>query len=165
VKPDATHARLASSATDRPIDGVDQSDVLFGNSAAGHRESMLSLIGPQLIAVRRKQWRFYLTDMHPTGSGPQRLTGTMAANSAMGVYPKVYNIEMDPHEDLNVIGLFPMVMVPALAAVRVERDAEPLFRHGGPAIEPRHAPILATIPPPAQYAVTFFVGVGCDRLM
>lgn len=70
VKPDATHARLASSATDRPIDGVDQSDVLFGNSAAGHRESMLSLIGPQLIAVRRKQWRFYLTDMHPTGNGP-----------------------------------------------------------------------------------------------
>ena len=83
----------------------------------------------------------------------------------MGGYPKVYNIEMDPHDDLNVMGLFPVAMVPALAAVRVEREAEPLFRHGGPAMEPRHAPILATIPPPAQYAATFFAGVGRDRLM
>ena len=29
--------------TDRPIDGVDQSDVLFGKSASGHRESPLDL--------------------------------------------------------------------------------------------------------------------------
>jgi len=104
--------------TDRPIDGVDQSDVLFGKSAGGRRESMLSFVGPQLVAVRWKQWRVYLTDMHPTGIGPQRLTGTMSANSPMGGYPKAYNIEMDPHEDLNVAGLFPMAMVPALAAVR-----------------------------------------------
>jgi hypothetical protein len=80
---------------DRPIDGVDQSDVLFGKSAVGHRESMLTFIGPQLVAVRWKQWRIYLTDMHPTGIGPQRLTGTESANSAMGGDPKVYNIEMD----------------------------------------------------------------------
>jgi len=92
--------------------------VLFGKSAAGRRESMLSFIGPQLVAVRWKQWRVYLTDMHPTGIGPQRLAGTMSANSPMGGYPKAYNIEMDPHEDLNVAGLFPMAMVPALAAVR-----------------------------------------------
>jgi protein-S-isoprenylcysteine O-methyltransferase Ste14 len=29
----------------------------------------------------------------------------------------------------------------------------------------RHAPILAIIPPPALYAVTFLAGVGFDRLM
>ncbi len=29
----------------------------------------------------------------------------------------------------------------------------------------RHAPILAIIPPPAQYALTFLVGIGLDRLM
>jgi hypothetical protein len=39
---------------------------------------------------------------------PQRLTGTISANSPMGGYPKAYNIEMDPHEDLNVAGLLPM---------------------------------------------------------
>jgi arylsulfatase len=57
--------------TDRPIDGVDQSDVLFGKSALGHREALLCFIGPELEAVRWKQWRIYLTDVHPTGIGPQ----------------------------------------------------------------------------------------------
>jgi protein-S-isoprenylcysteine O-methyltransferase Ste14 len=32
-------------------------------------------------------------------------------------------------------------------------------------MEPRHAPILAIIPPPALYAVTFLAGVGLDRLL
>src|SRR5262249_43882667 len=45
--------------TDRAIDGVDQSDVLFGKSAVGHRETLLSLIGPELVAGRWKQWRLY----------------------------------------------------------------------------------------------------------
>jgi hypothetical protein len=56
--------------TDRPIDGVDQTDVLLGNSAVGHRESLLSFIGGDLVAARWKQWRIYFTDVHPTGSGP-----------------------------------------------------------------------------------------------
>jgi len=30
-------------------------------------------------------------------------------------------------------------------------------------MEPRHAPILAIIPPPALFAVTFLAGVGVDR--
>jgi arylsulfatase A-like enzyme len=103
--------------TDRPIDGIDQTDVLLGTSADGHRESLLSFIGPQLVAVRWKQWRVYLTDMHPTGTGPQRLSGTQSANSPMGGYPKLYNIEMDQHEDRNVVGPFPMTMAPALEAI------------------------------------------------
>ena len=61
--------------TDRPIDGVDQSDVLFGKSAVGHRDSLLTFIGPQLVAARWKQWRIYFTDIEPTGIGPQRLPG------------------------------------------------------------------------------------------
>jgi hypothetical protein len=56
--------------TDRPIDGVDQSDVLLGKSQTGPRESVLSFIGPQLVAARWKQWRVYFTDAHPTGTGP-----------------------------------------------------------------------------------------------
>src|SRR5208282_2175155 len=103
---------------DRPIDGVDQSDVLFGKSAVGHREDLLSFIGPQLVAARWKQWRIYFTDMHPTGIGPQRLPGLESSNGSMAGYPKVYNIEMDPHEDLNVAGLFGWVGDPALEVVR-----------------------------------------------
>ena len=36
----------------------------------------------------------------------------------MAGYPKAYNIEMDPHEDLNVTGLFGWVADPALEEVR-----------------------------------------------
>ena len=35
----------------------------------------------------------------------------------MAGYPKVFNIEMDQHEDLNVFGLFPIASEPALKAV------------------------------------------------
>jgi arylsulfatase A-like enzyme len=45
----------AKLPTDRVIDGVDQSDVLFGKSAMGHRESLLTFIGSDLVAVRWKQ--------------------------------------------------------------------------------------------------------------
>jgi arylsulfatase len=103
--------------TDRPIDGVDQTDVLLGNSAMGHRESLLSFIGADLVAVRWKQWRIYFTDIHPTGTGPQREPGIFSASVPMAGYPKVYNIEMDPHEDLVVGGMFGWVSGPALKAV------------------------------------------------
>lgn len=91
---------------DRPIDGVDQTDVLLGKSATGNREALLSFVGPDLIAARWKQWRIYFTDVHPTGIGPQRQPGLFSANAPMAGYPKVFNIEMDPHEDLNVAGVF-----------------------------------------------------------
>jgi arylsulfatase A-like enzyme len=58
--------------TDRPIDGVDQTDVLLGKSATGHRDTLLSFVGPELMSERWKQWRIYFTDVHPTGIGPQR---------------------------------------------------------------------------------------------
>ena len=92
--------------TDRPIDGVDQTDVLLAKSAMGHRESLLSFIGPDLVAARWKQWRFYFTDIYPTGIGPQRQPGIFCASAPMAGYPKAFNIEMDPHEDLNVGGMF-----------------------------------------------------------
>ncbi|NEX91894.1 arylsulfatase [Caulobacter sp. 17J65-9] len=91
---------------DRPIDGVDQSDVLFVRSATGRREGLLSFIGPDLVAARWKQWRVYFTDIHPTGIGPQRAPGLGSASAPMAGYPKLFNIEMDPHEDRNVGAVF-----------------------------------------------------------
>jgi hypothetical protein len=102
---------------DRPIDSVDQTDVLFGRSETGRRESLLSFIGGDLVAARWKQWRVYFTDIHPTGTGPQRQPGPGSASAPMAGYPKIFNIEADPHEDLNVFGLFPFVGEPALKVV------------------------------------------------
>ncbi|KRQ14662.1 arylsulfatase [Bradyrhizobium manausense] len=115
--PTFAHIVGGTMPTDRPIDGVDQTDVLLGNSAAGHRESLLSFIGADLVAARWKQWRIYFTDIHPTGDGPQREPGVFSASAPMAGYPKVYNIEMDPHEDLIVGGVFAWVSDPALKPV------------------------------------------------
>jgi len=93
---------------DRPIDGVDQTDVLFGKSKKGARESLLTFIGSDLVAVRWKQWRMYMTDIHPTGIASQRLSGVLSASSSL-TYPTLYNIEMDPHEDIQVPAQFPWV--------------------------------------------------------
>jgi len=103
--------------TDRQIDGVDQTDVLTGKSAMGNRESLLTFIGPDLVAARWKQWRLYFKDMALTGSGQQMLGG-MWANGAPMYYPKIYNIEMDPHEDLNVGGIHLWPMLPVLKSVQ-----------------------------------------------
>lgn len=35
----------------------------------------------------------------------------------MAGYPKLFNVEADPHEDLNVFGLFPFATEPALKEV------------------------------------------------
>jgi len=114
-----TFARIIDGKlpTDGPIDGVDQSAVLLGNSTMGRRESLLSFIGGELVAARWKQRRIYFTDIHPTGSGPQRQPGIFSASAPTAGYPKVYNIEMDPHEDLVVGGLFGWVSGPALKVV------------------------------------------------
>ncbi len=115
-----TFARIigAKMPTDRPIDGVDQTDVLLGKSETGHRQTLLSFIGSELVAARWKPWRVYFTDMHATGEGPQRMPGFIGSTSApMAGYPKIYNIEMDPHEDLNVSALFAWAGGPALKAV------------------------------------------------
>lgn len=90
--------------TDRPIDGVDQTAVLLGKSEMGARESLLTFMGPDLVAVRWKQWRIYFKDMHPTGTSREKLGDIFEGNSGL-YYPQVYNIEMDPHEDLNVGGI------------------------------------------------------------
>ena len=77
----------------------------------------MSFIGGDLVAARWKQWRVYFTDIYPTGIGPQRQPGPGSASAPMAGYPKIFNIEMDPHEDLNVFGLFPFAAEAALKVV------------------------------------------------
>jgi len=106
----------AKLPTDRPIDGVDQSAMLFGKSEKGARESLLTFIGPDLVAARWKQWRFYFKDMPLTGTGQQMLGGIYASSGEM-YFPKIYNIEMDPHEDLNLGGVSLFIVGPVYQAI------------------------------------------------
>lgn len=131
--PTFAHILGASLPTDRPIDGLDQTDVLLGAPPAGHRDSLLSFVGPNLLAVRVHQWRLYFTNVHPTGSGPQRLPGLFSASEPMAGYPKIYNIEMDPHEDLNIGGMYMWVMQPALQVVAAYEETLKKFPNPPPA--------------------------------
>lgn len=115
--PTFAHVVGGTMPTDRVIDGVDQYDVLIGESVVGQRESLLSFIGGDLVAARWKQWRIYFTDVHPSGIGPQRQPGLFSASAPLAGYPLVYNVEMDPHEDLVVGGLFAWTSGPALKIV------------------------------------------------
>ncbi len=114
---------------DRPIDGVDQTAVLTGKSAAGARESMLSFIGPDLVAMRWKQWRVYFKDMRRTGTDTQEVSGLFVTSSDI-YYPKVFNIEMDPHEDVNLGGIYSFPYEPALKAVK--QYLESVKKHPNP---------------------------------
>ena len=107
----------AKLPADRPIDGVDQTAVLLGKSETGARESLLTFMGPDLVAARWKQWRLYFKDMRMTGTGGQVIGGIYASNAEI-YYPKIYNIEMDPHEDLNLGGIHLWPMVPVLKVVQ-----------------------------------------------
>ncbi|MET4478874.1 arylsulfatase [Bradyrhizobium sp. F1.13.3] len=115
--PTFSHIVGGTMPADRAIDGIDQFDLLIGAAATGRRESMLSFIGGELVATRWKQWRIYFTDVHPTGIGPQRQPGMFSAGAPMAGYPKIFNIEMDPHEDLIVAAMFGWVSGPALKTV------------------------------------------------
>jgi arylsulfatase A-like enzyme len=128
--PTFAHIIGSKVPTDRPIDGVDQTDVLFGKSATGNRDSLLTFIGADMVAVRWKQWRMYFTDVHPTGIGPQRDPGLFSASAPMGGYPKIYDIQMDPHEDLQVGALFGWTPGPMLEVV--EKYKETLKKYPNP---------------------------------
>jgi arylsulfatase A-like enzyme len=120
----------AKMPTDRPIDGVDQTDVLFGKSEAGNRDNLLTFIGAEMVASRWKQWRMYFTDVQPSGIGPQRQPGMFSSSAPMAGYPKIYNIEMDPHEDVQVGALFGWVAGPLLEGV--EKYKETLKKYPNP---------------------------------
>ena len=109
--------------SDRPIDGVDQTDVLLGKSDRGNRKSLLSFVGPDLLAARVGQWRIYFSDVQPSGSGPQILPGMGASDSQLMGYPKVYNIEMDPYETLNMMALYPWAVLDGLKEVEVYEES------------------------------------------
>ena len=104
--PTFAHIVGGKMPTDRPIDGVDQTDVLLGNSAMGHRESLLSFIGGDLVAVRWKRWRVYFTDIHPTGSGPANSPDRRTA-APIAAAPTTNSRRSSVWSDIRVMLVFP----------------------------------------------------------
>jgi arylsulfatase A-like enzyme len=117
-----TFARLAGGKVpdDRPIDGVDQSDLLLGSNDSGRREHLLTFVGPDLVAARWKQFRAYFADVAPgrSGEGGATLMGGIGSSAApMNGYPKIFNIEADPREEHNIGEMYNWVLGPFLKTV------------------------------------------------
>jgi arylsulfatase A-like enzyme len=130
-----TFARLAGGNVpdDRPIDGVDQSELLLGASDGGRRDHLLTFVGPDLVAARWKQFRAYFADVAPgrSGWGGATLMGGVGASAApMNGYPKVFNIESDPREEHNIGEMYEWVIGPVLKAV--EQYKASLAKHPNP---------------------------------
>jgi arylsulfatase A-like enzyme len=108
----------ANVPTDRPIDGIDQSAYLLGQQEKGSRESLLTFIGDQLVAVRWHQWRYYLVDVQPAGAGRIKATGVMSDLVPTAGYPLFYNIELDPREEYpSIMATTQFVIGPMMKAV------------------------------------------------
>jgi len=118
--PTLAHLAGGKVPDDRPFDGVDQTDLLLGKSDTGARDSLLSFVGPDLVAVRWKQFRTYFVDMAPGRSGwggAHLQPGTGSSAAPMNGYPMVFNIESDPREEHNIAALYEWELGPALKVV------------------------------------------------
>src|SRR5260370_4452090 len=96
-----TFASLAGGKvpSDRPIDGVDQTDLLLGTSDAGRRNALLTFVGPDLVAVRWKQFRAYFADVAPGRSGwsgANLLAGTGGSGKPRSRSPQEFSISAYP---------------------------------------------------------------------
>jgi arylsulfatase len=117
-----TLARLGGGSvpTDRPIDGIDQTDLLLGKQPAGGRDSLATFVGSALLAARWKQWRMYFADVAParsTEEGGEMLGGLGLSAAPMNGYPQLFNIESDPREEHNVAEQYDWVSGPLLKVV------------------------------------------------
>jgi arylsulfatase len=92
-----TFARLAGAAvpTDRPIDGVDQSDFLVGKKETSNRDGFPVFVADRLEAVKWKNWKIVFYD-------EQRDWWTPPAK--LGV-PKSFDLITDPKEEYPATGM------------------------------------------------------------
>ncbi|WP_068113366.1 sulfatase-like hydrolase/transferase [Tropicimonas marinistellae] len=86
---------------DRPIDGVDQSAFLLGQSETSARDSLITFIGDRIVAVRWKQFRMYPVEITTSNTNPAE-GGYMGMMLETAGFPQIYNIESDPKERVNL---------------------------------------------------------------
>jgi arylsulfatase len=89
--------------TDRPIDGVDQSDFLLGKQQQSRRESVLLFYGDTLLAVKWRNFKIHLS-LRETSRGEVRMPGQQMLTSEVVTpgYPLIFDVSNDPKELWNI---------------------------------------------------------------
>ena len=92
----------AKVPTDRPIDGVDQSDFFMGKQPKSNRDSLITFIGEEVAAVRWRQYRMYPKEF-VSAQGGESMPGLGGHREELNGFPAIFNIEQDPREEVNVL--------------------------------------------------------------
>jgi len=98
-----------TTPTDRPMDGVDLSGLLF-NQEKIERDVYCYYRGEQLYAARLGAWKIHLITQAGYGDKP-------VAHEK----PLLYNLEVDPSENHEISASHPEVVAQVLAAVAKHR--------------------------------------------
>lgn len=113
--------------SDRPFDGIDQTDFFLGKQDNSNRNSLITFIGPRIAAVRWNQFRIYPMKINNTNNNPE-VGGYMGTMTETAGFPQVYNIEADPKErvDLGATGSG-WVMGPYMQVITEYRETLELY--------------------------------------
>jgi arylsulfatase A-like enzyme len=79
--------------TDRPIDGIEQTDFLLGKQQKSNREYVVTYVGDTVFAVKWRDLKVHFAASESTHSVVQRYT-----------FPQVFNVREDPAESYELWG-------------------------------------------------------------
>jgi arylsulfatase len=92
---------------DRPIDGIDVSSFLLGETEKSGREGFVVYMGTDVFGVKWQNWKLHFNEQDDWSAIMRTYT-----------MPRLYNLLTDPQERDNV--LFPNTWVPKAALVQLE---------------------------------------------
>lgn len=81
----------AELPSDRPLDGIDQLDLLLGRTSTSAREGFLFYIKDELRAVKWRNWKMHLILEREPNDGPIKLES-----------PMIFDLLQDPKEETDV---------------------------------------------------------------
>ncbi len=106
----------ADIPTDRAIDGIDQTDFFLGKQQHSNRQSVISFLGDEIVAVRWKHFRIYPKNFIRTEGTPS-MTGIFGARTETNGYPVLFNLFNDPQEQHNILADHAFVLGPYMKII------------------------------------------------
>jgi arylsulfatase len=106
----------AKVPSDRPIDGVDQGAFITGKQDKSNRESLITFIGEEVAGVPWRNYRIYPKQFSASPGNPA-MYGLGGIRQEGNGFPVIFNIEADPREENNVLGISAWVIGPYLKVI------------------------------------------------
>ena len=106
----------ADIPVDRVIDGIDQSDFFLGKQKNSNRQSLLTFLGDEIVAVRWRHFRIY-PKQFATSPGIPPMTGIFGNRMENNGYPIIINLYADHEEKFNIAADHAFVIGPYMQAI------------------------------------------------